>query len=79
MEIERQEDAMYKELLEKYGSPLYVYDEKILEDNCRNMTLFQENLKSKLKEGTSVSMHYSTKANSNLAILNVIKEARFKC
>lgn len=65
---------MYKELLEKYGSPLYVYDEKVLENQCRNMTLFEENLADKLRSGTYVTMHYSTKANSNLAILNVVKK-----
>ena len=64
---------MYKELLEKYGSPLYVYDEGILENKCRNMALFSKKLKNKLETGASVNMHYSTKANSNLEILKIIK------
>lgn len=68
---------MYKELLEKYGSPLYVYDERVLEKQCRNMALFAEKLQSKLQNKqngmTFVSIHYSTKANNNLEILHIVK------
>lgn len=64
---------MYQELLKKYGSPLYVYDEKTLEDQCQNMKLFKETLERKLP--VSVKMHYSTKANSNPSILRIIKNS----
>lgn len=61
-------------LIEKYGSPLYVYDYEILKDRCNKMKFFQENLQSKLLKNIKVSMHYSTKANSNLEILKIVKE-----
>lgn len=65
---------MYKELLEKHGSPLYVYYEETLAEKCRNMALFQKNLEDKLHSGTTVRMHYSTKANPNPAILRIVKD-----
>ena len=62
-----------QELLQKYGSPLYVYDEKVLNKRIDNMMELAE----KLKRRTGVErikMHYSTKANGNLQILKKIKE-----
>ena len=32
----------YKELLEKYGSPLYIYKEDILRDRCQKILNFKK-------------------------------------
>jgi diaminopimelate decarboxylase len=53
-------------LIKEYGSPLYVYNEKILRNNCRKI----KNLVS--YENFHVS--YSAKANSNLHIMEIVKE-----
>lgn len=63
---------MNKELLNKYGSPLYVYDEKILRDRINTLKQFEKNLKDDI--GVEVKLHYSTKSNGNPYILKVIKE-----
>ena len=63
----------YKELLEKYGSPLYVYKEDILRDRCQKILNFKNNIERNL-DGIKISMHYSTKANNNPAILKIVKE-----
>ena len=55
-----------KELLEEYGSPLYVYNEKILRDRCQDMCGLISYPKFK--------PNYSTKANSNLTLLKIIRE-----
>lgn len=65
---------MFK-LLEKFGSPLYAYEKSVLEDRCNSMRKFSDDLSKGLPEGISVSMHYSTKANSNPAILKAVNEA----
>lgn len=62
-------------LLKEFGSPLYVYDFSILEDRCRRMKEFSDDLSKGLPEGISVSMHYSTKANSNPAILTAVEKS----
>ncbi|KPU45743.1 diaminopimelate decarboxylase [Oxobacter pfennigii] len=54
------------ELVEKYGSPLYVYNERIFRDKCREM-------KSLLKY-PNFSVSYSAKANSNLTLLSIAQE-----
>lgn len=54
------------ELVKTYGSPLYVYNEGILRKRCREM----KNLLSYPKFVVS----YSAKANSNLRILEIVKE-----
>lgn len=54
------------ELLKEYGSPLYVYNEEILRQRCREM--------SALISGLDFRSNYSAKANSNLEILKIIKE-----
>jgi diaminopimelate decarboxylase len=53
-------------LIQKYGSPLYVYDEKTLRQRCRELHDFlpHENLR----------VHYSAKANSNLTFLKIVKD-----
>lgn len=68
----------YRELLAKYGSPLYVYDQEILEVSCHDMAMLEDKLIEGLPEGISVSMHYSQKANSNPAILKVVKDFGLK-
>ena len=53
------------ELAEKYGTPLYVYNEKILRQRCRD-------LKNLVKYPNFV-VDYSAKANSNVAFLQIVK------
>ncbi|HHY83018.1 MAG TPA: diaminopimelate decarboxylase [Clostridiales bacterium] len=55
-----------KQLIDQYGSPLYVYNERILRQRCREMANFvtYPNFKA----------NYSTKANSNLELLKIIRE-----
>jgi len=55
-----------KELLEKYGSPLYVYNEAILRQRCREMAA--------LVSYPDFKVTYSIKANSNLRILQIVHE-----
>lgn len=55
-----------QELIEKYESPLYVYNERILRQKCREMKNF---LKYK-----NFSVSFSAKANSNLHVLEIVKE-----
>ncbi len=61
-------------LIKEFGSPLYVYNEQILEDRCTKMKKFSSNLQNKLGQ-VKVNMHYSTKANSNPAILSIVKKS----
>ena len=59
-------------LINKYSSPLYVYDFITLESRCQEMYTFQKKLEDSLKR--KVRMHYSTKANSNPYILKTVKD-----
>ncbi len=63
------------DLLDKYGSPLYVYDEAILKNRCQQMKEFSNQLEKGLPNNISVQMHYSQKANSNLEILSIVKDS----
>ena len=66
---------MKKELLKeiiRYGSPVYAYDETILRNNCKDLLSFATKLEEILH--TKVRMHYSTKSNSNLTLMKIIKE-----
>ena len=67
---------MIKELLSKYGSPLYVYDKNILINRCNDMINFKNKLENNLN--VNVSMHYSIKANENLNLLKIIKDCGLK-
>ena len=67
--------SCYFELLKKYGSPLYVYDYEILKDRCNDMREFSKNIHKGLIRDIKVSVHYSTKANSNPSILSVIEKS----
>ncbi len=52
-------------LIQEFGSPLYVYNESILRERCREM--------SGLIKGVPFQMNYSIKANSNLELLKIIR------
>ena len=51
------------ELVEKYGSPLYVYNENILRERCKEI--------KNLVKYPNFKVHYSAKANSNLSLLKI--------
>jgi diaminopimelate decarboxylase len=53
-------------IVEKYGSPLYVYNESILRQRCRDM--------KNLVDYPRFQISYSAKANSNIALLQIIRE-----
>lgn len=65
----------YFDLVKQFGSPLYVYDHSVLSARCADMKRFAEELMQGLPSGISVSMHYSTKANSNPAILKEVQRS----
>lgn len=54
------------ELIKKYGSPLYVYDENILRERCKEIKTLLPNKNFKV--------NYSAKANSNLSLLKIVKD-----
>ena len=53
------------ELVKKFSSPLYVYDEKVLRKSCQKIKQLC-NLKN-------FQIHYAVKANSNIALLKIIR------
>ena len=59
-------EAKIFELIEKYGSPLYIYDEKTIRLRCKEM--------SNLLPNKNFKVSYSAKANSNMEILKIIKD-----
>lgn len=54
------------ELIAEFGSPLYVYNERILRTRCREM--------AKLVSLPGFKVNYSCKANSNITLLSIIRE-----
>jgi diaminopimelate decarboxylase len=56
-------------LIEKYGSPLYVYNETILRERCREL--------KKLVDYKYFHVNYSPKANSNIEILKIVRDEGF--
>lgn len=54
------------ELITTFGSPLYVYNEAILRERCREMR--------QLTDYPRFKVNYSIKANSNLELLKIIRE-----
>ena len=60
-----------RDLLKTYGSPLYVYNEKIVRSNLRRL----KGLITKYPYRTN----YSMKANSNLALLRIAREEGLNC
>ena len=53
-----------EELIKKFGSPLYVYDEKTLRKCCKEM--------HDLVPNKNVRVNYSAKANTNLEFLKIV-------
>jgi diaminopimelate decarboxylase len=53
-------------LLEKYGSPLYVYNESVLRNKCKEI--------SGLIDYPDFKINYSPKANSNIELLKIIRD-----
>jgi diaminopimelate decarboxylase len=54
-----------QQLIEAYGSPLYVYNESILRERCREM--------KRLVNYSGFMVNYSIKANSNLRLLEIVR------
>lgn len=54
------------ELLNEFGSPLYIYNEEIFRQRCREMV--------NLVDYSNYKVTYSIKANSNLTLLKIAKE-----
>ncbi len=55
-----------EDLVKRFGSPLYVYNEDILRARCREM--------KSLSTHPGFQVHYSAKANANPALLKIIRE-----
>lgn len=55
-----------QELIEKYGSPLYVYNENILRERCKEL--------KNLVTYPNFTVNYSVKANGNLSLLKIVRE-----
>lgn len=55
-----------EKLLKEFGSPLYVYNEAIIRDRCRDM--------ANLVSYPYFKSNYSIKANSNIEILKIVRE-----
>ena len=73
MEYFSENKSFYKthspsELLKKYGSPLYVYNEDILREQAKKIKT--------LVNLPNFEVSYSIKANSNLHILKILKEEK---
>lgn len=56
-----------QQLLEKYGSPVYVYSEEILRQKCADMR--------SLLQAPDSHVSFSVKANTNLTILKIARDA----
>ena len=55
-----------RELAETYGTPLYVYNENVLRQRCRDLTA--------LSDQPGFGVNYSIKANANPVLLRMIRE-----
>ncbi|MCL1884299.1 MAG: diaminopimelate decarboxylase [Defluviitaleaceae bacterium] len=55
-----------RELLNKYGSPLYVYNERIFRTRCKEML--------SLSTYPKFAVNYAIKANTNLTLLKIARE-----
>ena len=53
------------QLSEKYGTPLYVYNENILRQRCRDL--------KGLISYKNFTVNYSPKANSNLELIKIVR------
>lgn len=54
------------ELAEQYGTPLYIYDEATLRERCRQV--------KNICTLPNFKVYYSAKANSNIALLKIIRQ-----
>ena len=54
-----------EELVKRFGSPLYIYNEELLRARCREM--------KSLSDHPGFHVHYSAKANANPALLKIIR------
>lgn len=68
----------YAALLQKYKSPIYLYNQEILRDKCTKMREFKDNLEALMPRGVGVDMYYSIKANSNPEILKEVRRCGLK-
>jgi diaminopimelate decarboxylase len=59
-----------KELVEKYGSPLYVYDEGIIRKRCGEVR--------SLSSYPGFIPNYSAKANTNVELLKIVRDEGFR-
>lgn len=55
-----------EDLIQQYGSPLYVYNENIFRERCREL--------KNLVTYPNFSVNYSVKANGNLSLLKIAKQ-----
>ncbi len=55
-----------RELAARFGTPLYVYNEDVLRQRCRDL--------KGLSSHAGFTVNYSAKANTNLSILRIIRE-----
>ena len=53
----------------KYGTPLYVYDQAVIEEQCRKLK----------RHFPDVAFHYAMKANSNPEILKIVRREGIGC
>ncbi|MCB1023625.1 MAG: hypothetical protein KDB79_04495, partial [Acidobacteria bacterium] len=61
--------ASATELAEQYDTPLFVFSEKRIKDNIKHLRSIEDVIDCKLK------ICYASKANSNLGVLGVVKDA----
>lgn len=59
------DDETLHHLIDRYGSPLYVYSERILRERCREVKA--------LLPGRRFAVNYSAKANANLELLRIVR------
>ena len=58
--------ATPRELADRFGTPLYVYSERVLRDRCRDLM--------GLSAQAGFGVNYSVKANANPSLLQIIRE-----
>ena len=58
-------NATPEELISRYGTPLYVYNEAILRERCKDLMA--------LSDHPGFGVNYAIKANANLALLRIIR------
>ncbi|KND46904.1 MAG: diaminopimelate decarboxylase [Parcubacteria bacterium C7867-004] len=62
-------DALTLRAAKKFGTPLYVYEQSVIEDQCRKLKRYFP----------EVAFHYAMKANSNPAVLAIIRKEGIGC